>query len=282
MRKILEELKSGKLTVTEAERLLRSDFLDIYQLARLDLHREHRVGVPEVVIAQDKSMEQILNISQELFKSIGRVIISRLTSERAIELKEALTKIKLPNKSNIIYNSDAKVFIIRDKNFKLQRTGGKIGIITAGTSDIPVAEEIQILSEEFGCQTFTAYDIGVSGAHRLVQPLKKMVEQNVDVLCVLAGREGALPTLVAGLVDIPVIGVPISTGYGIKGKGKTALYAMLQSCSPLVVVNIDAGFVAAAVASRIANRAADARALAVAQVSTGTKTRTKTKKKTST
>jgi NCAIR mutase (PurE)-related protein len=201
-------------------------------------------------------MDQILKISIEFLNSIGRAIISRLPKERAIELKNELVKKKIDKRSNIIYHPEAQIFIIRDEKFKLIHTGGKVGIITAGTSDIPVAEEIRVLVEEFGCSAYTAYDIGVSGAHRLIDPLKRMVLKDVDVLTVLAGREGALPTLIAGLVDIPVIGVPISTGYGLKGKGKTALYAMLQSCSPLVVVNIDAGFVAAAVASRIATKAA--------------------------
>jgi NCAIR mutase (PurE)-related protein len=260
MHKILEDLKKGKISVKEAELKLSEHFLDIYQTARLDIQREFRTGVPEVVIAQDKSIDQLYKITDELLNSIGRVIITKLSKDRVIEFKDKLLKGNFDKKSNIIYNSEAEVLVIRDKNFKLIPTGGKVGIITAGTSDISVAEEIRIIVEELGCETHLAYDVGVAGAHRLIEPLKKMISNKVDVLTVLAGREGALPTLIAGLVDIPVIGVPISTGYGLKGKGKTALYAMLQSCSPLVVVNIDAGFVAAAVGSRIANRAAEARA----------------------
>jgi NCAIR mutase (PurE)-related protein len=260
MRKILEQLKKGKITVADAEQELREHFLDVYGIARLDLTRDHRTGVPEVVIAQEKTDDQLEKIAVEMLKHVGRVIITRLTPERAILFENIFSKNKAYKKSNLIYHDDAQVCIIRDQNYKLQTTGGKVGIITAGTSDIPIAEEARMISEELGCHVFTAYDIGVSGAHRLVEPLKKMVKENVDVLIVLAGREGALPTLIGGIVDIPVIGVPISTGYGLEGKGKTALYAMLQSCSPLVVVNIDAGFVAAAVASRIATRRAQARA----------------------
>lgn len=259
MRKILEQLKKGKITVADAEQELREHFLDVYGIARLDLTRDHRTGVPEVVIAQEKTDDQLEKIAVEMLKHVGRVIITRLTPERVILFKNIFSKNKSYKKSNLIYHDGAQVCIIRDQNYKLQTTGGKVGIITAGTSDIPIAEEARMIAEELGCQVFTAYDIGVSGAHRLVEPLKKMVKEKVDVLIVLAGREGALPTLIGGIVDIPVIGVPISTGYGIEGKGKTALYAMLQSCSPLVVVNIDAGFVAAAVASRIATRAAQAR-----------------------
>ena len=259
MRNILEQLKKGKLSVNEAEQQLREHFLDVYGMARLDITREHRTGVPEVVIAEDKTMEHLVKITPQILKHSGRVIITRLTSQRTKEFKKYLEKDKVLSKSNLVYHKNAQTCIIRDKQFKLEHTGGIVGIITAGTSDIPVAEEARVIAEELGCVTHTAYDVGVAGAHRLVEPLKKMIKKNVDVLIVLAGREGALPTLVAGIVDIPVIAVPISTGYGIEGKGKTALYAMLQSCSPLVVVNIDAGFVAAAVASRIANRAAKAK-----------------------
>ncbi len=256
MHKILKQLKDGKITITDAELKLREHFLDIYQIACLDITREHRTGVPEVVIAQDKSMEQIVKIISKFLEWSGRAIITRLTNERALELKAELTQKNITKKCNLIYHSDAAVCIIRHQKFKIAHTGGKVGIITAGTSDIPVAEETRVLVEELGCSTHVAYDVGIAGAHRLIDPLKRMINENVDVLVVLAGREGALPTLIAGLVDMPVIGVPISTGYGIKGKGETALYAMLQSCSPLVVVNIDAGFVAGAVAAQIATRRA--------------------------
>ncbi len=259
MHEILEQIRKGKLSIKEAEKLLREHFLDVYQIARLDLHREHRTGVPEMVIAEDKTDEHIEMITEKMLENNGRVIITRLTDERAQSLKKKLVKKKIGKKINIYYHKDGRVCIIRDKKFKPLQFGGKVGIMTAGTSDIPIAEEARIILEELGCKTTIANDVGVSGAHRLVEPLKKMVRENVDALIVLAGREGALPTLVAGLVDIPVIGVPISTGYGIKGKGETALYAMLQSCSPVVVVNIDAGFTAAAVAARIATRAAQKR-----------------------
>jgi hypothetical protein len=252
---ILEQVRSGKISVKEAEKKLREHFLDIYETARLDLSREHRTGVPEVVIAQDKSLEQIIKIATKFVESVGRVIITRLTHERASELKAVLGKNKITEKCNIIYHTEGQVLILRSQDCELKHNSGRVGIITAGTSDIPVAEEARVICEELGCTTFAAYDAGVSGAHRLIEPLKKMVNENVDVLIVLAGREGALPTLIAGLVDMPVIGVPISTGYGIKGKGKTALYAMLQSCSPIAVVNIDGGFVAAAIAVQIARRA---------------------------
>jgi len=130
-----------------------------------------------------------------------------------------------------------------------------VGLLTAGTADIPVAEEAALVIEHMGCRVERAYDVGVAGLHRLTEPLARLVEAEVDVLVVVAGMEGALPSVVAGLVDVPVIGVPTSTGYGLGGDGTAALYAMLQSCSPgLVVVNIDNGVGAGAAAALIARR----------------------------
>ncbi len=132
--------------------------------------------------------------------------------------------------------------------------------MAAGTSDIPVAEEARIVAEEMGCEVMTAYDVGVAGIHRLFLPLKGMIEKDVDTIIVVAGREGALPTVVAGIVDIPIIAVPTSIGYGLGEKGVSALTAMLQACSlGLAVVNIDNGVAAGTIASLIANRIAEAR-----------------------
>ncbi|MBU3966174.1 MAG: AIR carboxylase family protein, partial [Euryarchaeota archaeon] len=125
-----------------------------------------------------------------------------------------------------------------------------------GTADIPVSEEAKEIAVEMGCTVSTIYDVGVAGIHRLFPELGKLVSEGVDAIVVAAGREGTLPAIVAGLVDVPVIGVPVSTGYGAGGKGEAALLSMLQSCSVLAVVNIDAGFVAGAFAARIANLAA--------------------------
>ncbi len=127
---------------------------------------------------------------------------------------------------------------------------GKVGILAAGTADIPVAEEARVVALEMGCAVICEYDVGVAGIHRLFPCLEKMVD--VDAFVVAAGREGTLPAIVAGLVDSPVIGLPVSTGYGLGGGGLAALYSMLQSCSVLTVVNVDAGFVAGAFAAKIA------------------------------
>jgi NCAIR mutase (PurE)-related protein len=127
-----------------------------------------------------------------------------------------------------------------------------VGILAAGTADIPAAEEARVVAEEMGCQVVSEYDVGVAGIHRLFPSLERM--KDADALVVAAGREGTLPAVVAGLADAPVIGLPVSTGYGLGGDGVAALLSMLQSCSVIAVVNIDAGFVAGAYAARIALR----------------------------
>jgi NCAIR mutase (PurE)-related protein len=133
-------------------------------------------------------------------------------------------------------------------------------VITAGTSDVPIAEEAAVVAEEMGCGVVTAYDCGVAGLHRLAAPLRAMRRRRVDAIVVAAGMDGALPSVVSGLVDVPVIGLPTSIGYGAGGKGVAALLSMLQTCSPgLAVVNIDNGVGAGATAALIANRAAAAR-----------------------
>jgi NCAIR mutase (PurE)-related protein len=147
--------------------------------------------------------------------------------------------------------------ILKKKTHATPNSGGRIGILTAGTSDIPVAEEAKVIAQEMGCTTYVNYDVGVAGIHRLMEPVKQLIENDVDVVVVVAGREGALASVVSGLVDIPVIAVPTSNSYGFGAKGVSTLMAMLQSCSlGLAVVNIDGGVAAGAMATLIANRAA--------------------------
>jgi len=157
-------------------------------------------------------------------------------------------------------NERARMVVLKDKGFKVSRTGGKIGIVSAGTSDIPVAEEAKAVAEEMGCEVLTAYDVGVAGLHRLFPPLKEMITEGVDVMVVVAGREAALTSVVAGLVEVPVIGVPTSIGYGFGSGGTSALMSMLQACPlGIAVVNIDGGVAAGAMAALIANRVAGPR-----------------------
>jgi hypothetical protein len=153
--------------------------------------------------------------------------------------------------------SRSRMVVIHYADNRPKQTGGRVGVLTAGTSDIRVAEEAVVVAKEMGCEVSTAYDVGVAGIHRLFQPLRAMLEAPVDSIVVAAGMDGALPSVVAGLVDVPVIGLPTSIGYGMGGQGVAALMGMLQSCSPgLVVVNIDNGVGAGATAGLISNRMA--------------------------
>jgi NCAIR mutase (PurE)-related protein len=160
-------------------------------------------------------------------------------------------------KSKIQFFEKSGIIIVKLRSYRFRATGGRVGLLTAGTSDIPVAEEAKVIAEEMGCKTRAYYDVGVAGLHRLFKPLSELLKWDSDVILVIAGREGALPTVVAGLVDIPVIGVPTSRSYGFGDKGIAALAAMLQSCSlGIAVVNIDGGVGAGSIGGLIANRAA--------------------------
>ncbi|MGQ9583220.1 MAG: nickel pincer cofactor biosynthesis protein LarB [Thermoplasmatota archaeon] len=214
--------------------------------ACLDVAREARTGIPEVIIAEGKSVPQIVGVARAMLERTGRAIVTRASREAI----EALRRIH----ARCEVHEAAGVVVLRRRGRRPAGTRGTVGILSAGTSDYRVAEEARVIAEELGCRALAAHDVGVAGVHRAFEALEMMRGEGVDVYIVVAGREGALPTLVSGMVDAPVIGVPVSTGYGLAGRGRSALYAMLQSCSPLAVVNIDAGFVAAAVASRIAAR----------------------------
>jgi len=221
------------------------------RFACLDLDREARTGIPEVILAEGKNMAHLHEIVLNMLKSKGRAIVTRISKNDMAELIFKGYEREV--------HPEARMLVLKRKGFQVKSSGGNVAILTAGTSDFAVGEEARIVARELGCKVTSIHDVGVAGVHRLFEALERLDVSNVDSFIVIAGREGALPTLVSGLVDAPVIGVPVSTGYGKGGKGEAALMAMLQSCSPLVVVNIDAGFVAGVVAARIANRMAHAR-----------------------
>jgi NCAIR mutase (PurE)-related protein len=222
--------------------------------ARPDLDRESRKGVPEIILSSNKSVSQSLTIARVFLERTGRAILSRVPPD----LEAAL--IEQHGNHGFEWYAGSRTAILRRAEFRVQPTGGLVGILTAGTSDQPIAEEAGIVCREMGCTVFTAYDVGVAGLHRLFEPLKRFLSQGVDVLIVAAGMDGALPSVVSGLVDVPVIGLPTSVGYGMGGQGQAAILAMLQTCSPgLAVVNIDNGVGAGAMAALIANRIAAAR-----------------------
>ena len=253
MEDILRALKDGRMTLEEASSELNRRLYSCGH-SNIDTGRHARTGVPEVVLASGKTDDQLLDNIGSFVDRSGRALVSRLEPEVFRRIEKRLRKAR--RSQGIEYDGDARFMVVRSRGHRVEPTGGKVGLITAGTSDIPVCKEAEIMAREMGCETMTFFDIGVAGVHRLMDPLQRLKEWGVDVLIVAAGREGALPTLVSGMIDVPVIGLPISTGYGLHGNGETALFAMLQSCSPLAVVNIDAGFVAGAVASKVANSAA--------------------------
>ena len=240
MKEILEKLVSGKLDVDEAENLIKANnILEFDDIAKIDIKRNERAGFPEAVFSQSKDYEDLLLIIEKYLESgDDDLILTRLSSERYERILNDLGE----NSFIFDYNKRAQILIIRKEVTKKDPIA-KIGIITAGTSDINVAEEARVIVEEGGCEAITSYDIGVAGIHRLFPQIAHMVKEGVKVFIVCAGMEGALPSVVAGLVDVPVIGVPTSVGYGVGEGGRFALDAMLQSCAPgIAVVNIDNGF----------------------------------------
>lgn len=218
---------------------------------RPDPKRERRKGVPEVVFGETKTTSQVLAMAHSLLQETGRAIISRVRPETLVALREEFADYTLHVRES------ARALVIYRPGYTPVRTGGRVGVLSAGTSDIPVAEEAALIAEEMGCQVTYIYDVGVAGLHRLLEPLRDLLASGVDVLIVAAGMDGALPSVVAGLVPVPVIGLPTSVGYGMGGNGLAALLSMLQTCAPgLSVVNIDNGIGAGSTAALIANRVA--------------------------
>ncbi len=247
MRSILKDLVDGKISIEEAEELIKEQVIDIKDVAKFDIGRSARTGVPEAILALGKSEDDIIKIL--LSSPSDPMIVTRLEFDKYENIKEKIDPLRVKGFS-IKYYKKARVLIARKGD--RPSLDSKVGIITAGTADMPVAEEAKVVLEEWGCEVITAYDVGVAGIHRLIKPLQQMIEGDVKVIIVIAGMEGALPSVIAGLVDIPVIGVPTSIGYGVGKGGFAALYSMLQSCSPGIgVVNIDNGFGAAALALKI-------------------------------
>jgi NCAIR mutase (PurE)-related protein len=255
LREILQKLADGKISVDEAERALKLNAIEtITGVARLDVGRGVRRGVPEIILAEGKSTADLVSICTRMLEKNGRAIVSRVNEEHLKHLKDAFEKHRIEQLPH------SKSIVIAKAGSEHPMTGGRVGILTAGTVDLAVAEDASLIAREMGCETYLEADAGVAGIHRLVEPLGRMIEKDVDSLVVVAGREGALPTVVAGLVDIPLVAVPASSGYGYGGHGEAALMAMLQACSlGLAVVNIDSGIAAGVVAAQIANRAARAR-----------------------
>jgi len=237
---------------------------DWEDFASPDFGRFERAGIPEVILADRTTTEQSLAIARGFVERSGRAILSRVGPELEARLRE-----EFAGTAELDWRPDCRCAVLRAAAAEARprargedRPGGRVGIITAGASDIPAAAEAAMIAAEMGCEVFTANDLGSAGLHRLAEPLREMLaEHDVDVLVVAAGMDGALPSVVAGLATVPVIGLPTAVGYGHGGSGEAALSAMLQSGTPgLCVVNIDNGIGAGCVAGMIARRSARARA----------------------
>ena len=237
---LLESVQSGKLPVSEALEQLKSLPYDDLGFAKIDTHRAIRRGFPEVIYCEGKTTEQVSEIVKQMMKN-NSVILAMRASE---DVYKAVKKIAL----KVAYHSEARAIVVGEK--PKPRYKGLILVVSAGTADMPVAEEAAITAEVMGNRVQRLYDAGVAGVHRLLGNKDKL--DSANVLIVAAGMEGALPGVVGGLVDKPVIAVPTSVGYGVSFNGLSALLTMLNSCVPgLAVVNIDNGFGAGYLASMI-------------------------------
>lgn len=248
---ILESVKAGKTTINEAKKLLSLYSIEeVEGFAKIDINRQKRRGIPEVVFAETKELDEIKKIVKRILEKSESVIVSRIKEEDFPKIQSFAKRLKVKIKTG---KNSSSILLFR-KPIKFH--GGKVGIITAGTSDIGVAEESRLMCEAMNCKCITSYDVGVAGIQRIFPILKEMIQEDVDCIIVAAGMEGALATLVSTMIDIPIIGIPTSVGYGYGEKGIAALASMLQSCSlGLSVVNIDNGIAAGGIAANIANRA---------------------------
>ena len=219
---------------------------------RVDPQRAQRTGIPEIVHAGNKSAEDVALALRALAEANGRALASRISGDQV----DTVTRLLAPTLDVEAYPM-AGALIVAQPGIARPTVGGTVGMLCAGTSDIPIASEASLVAAEMGARVLEAWDVGVAGLHRLVEPLERFASEGVDAVVVAAGMDGALPSVVAGLVDVPVIGLPTSIGYGVGGAGVGALTSMLQSCAPgLVVVNIDNGIGAGSTAALIANRVA--------------------------
>ncbi|RPJ82086.1 MAG: nickel pincer cofactor biosynthesis protein LarB [Acidobacteria bacterium] len=245
LKKALREFKEGRIGEEQILDLLRDLPYENLDFAKVDHHRTLRHGFPEVIFGKGKTPEQIEAIAAALLLKNPNLLVTRASVEAHARLKERFPDCHY-------YPNCGALTVLRESR---DHGRGKIGIFSAGTADIPVAEEAQVTAQAMGNETHCCYDVGVAGLHRILSQLDTL--RSCTVVVVVAGMEGALPSVVGGLVDLPVIAVPTSIGYGASFNGIAALLGMLNSCSSNVsVVNIDNGFGAGYIASLI-NRKAD-------------------------
>ncbi|WP_066505726.1 nickel pincer cofactor biosynthesis protein LarB [Abyssisolibacter fermentans] len=240
IRQLLKHVKEGNVNVDEALNVLKDLPFEDIGYAKIDHHRQIRNGYPEVIYCEGKTPEQVRGIVERMLKKDTCILATRADKDKYDAIKDLCENIK--------YYNEARIIVVNQKDIK--KSEHKILVVTGGTSDIPVAEEAAITAETFGNTVERLYDVGVAGIHRLLSNVEKLHEARVIIA--VAGMEGALASVVGGLVDKPVIAVPTSIGYGASLNGIAALLAMLNSCaSGIGVVNIDNGFGAGYLASTI-------------------------------
>ena len=239
LRELLESLQTGDTSLEEALGVLRRLPFEDMGFAEVDHHRALRTGFPEVILGEGKTTEQVVAIAEELLAAGGPLLVTRV----GVEYYQALK----PGAPDAVYHPQARAITVERE--KAARLPG-VAVVCAGTSDIPVAEEAAVTAEIIGSAVDRMYDVGVAGLHRLLDKLDRL--QAAKALVVVAGMEGALPSVVGGLVSAPVMAVPTSVGYGASFQGLAPLLAMLNSCAPgVAVVNIDNGFGAGYLAAMI-------------------------------
>jgi NCAIR mutase (PurE)-related protein len=241
LKQILAAVAAGGTTVEDASRDLRHLAYEDIEFAHIDHHRSLRKGFPEVIFGMGKTTEQIIGIIDKMKEQEQVILVTRIDQQKAAEVRTRYPE--------AVYHPDARMLVWEIQSMPVQGRG-TILVLSAGTSDIPVAKEAYVTAKSMGNPVESIFDVGVAGIHRLLDH-RHLIEA-ASVLVVAAGMEGALPSVVAGMVDRPVIAVPTSVGYGVSLGGLTALFAMLNSCSSNVaVVNIDNGFGAGYMASMI-------------------------------
>ncbi len=253
MREILEAVAAGELSPTAAEAELRGYART--EAGRFDAARQRRTGVPEAVLAAGKTPEETATMTLAAVETNDSALVTRVDDETAAVCLARLDE-RFPD-ADVSRDARARTLVVHAPTYEPPSLDATVAVVTAGTSDAFPAGEAAVVAREIGATVERIDDVGVAGIARLFDRLEAI--RAADVLVVAAGREGALPTVLAGLVDVPLIGLPVSTGYGHGGRGEAALAGVLQSCAPVLAVNIDAGFAAGAQAGLIAREIADAR-----------------------
>ena len=250
---LLKKYSNGEIGINEIRREISIENIGYIgeNIARLDLQRETRKGCPEVILALDKQYKDLYDIILKTVEKTGLALISKASEAVFAKLCAQLNMVGY----SLETAARGTTILVSAQQLTFNESYPRIGIICAGTADVPIAEEVRLMAKAMGCASTTHYDVGIAGMHRMLPALKEMMAKNIESIVVVAGMEGALPSVVSALVDVPVIGVPTSVGYGIGSGGMGALTSMLQTCTfGVAVMNVDNGIGAGAFAALICKR----------------------------